>query len=42
MNRCAAVTGKLEVRLMGCQDLLEDVSIMVSLLFMYLIINIQL
>ncbi|XP_026476545.1 serine/threonine-protein kinase N-like [Ctenocephalides felis] len=25
MNRCAAVTGKLEVRLMGCQDLLEDV-----------------
>ncbi len=23
--RCAAVTGKLEVRLMGCQDLLEDV-----------------
>lgn len=24
-NRCAAVTGKLEVRLMGCQDLLEDV-----------------
>ncbi|XP_065347252.1 serine/threonine-protein kinase N isoform X2 [Cloeon dipterum] len=25
MNRCAAVTGKLEVRLMGCQDLLEEV-----------------
>lgn len=25
LNRCAAVTGKLEVRLMGCQDLLEDV-----------------
>lgn len=24
-NRCAAVTGTLEVRLMGCQDLLEDV-----------------
>ncbi|XP_035792127.1 serine/threonine-protein kinase N-like isoform X3 [Anopheles albimanus] len=24
-SRCAAVTGKLEVRLMGCQDLLEDV-----------------
>lgn len=24
-NRCAAVTGKLEVRLMGCQNLLEDV-----------------
>ncbi|KAL3283838.1 hypothetical protein HHI36_018008 [Cryptolaemus montrouzieri] len=24
-NRCAAVTGVLEVRLMGCQDLLEDV-----------------
>ncbi|XP_052897397.1 serine/threonine-protein kinase N isoform X1 [Anopheles moucheti] len=23
--RCATVTGKLEVRLMGCQDLLEDV-----------------
>ncbi|VVC36626.1 Hypothetical protein CINCED_3A012057 [Cinara cedri] len=23
--RCAAVTGKLEVRLMGCQDLLEEV-----------------
>jgi hypothetical protein len=25
MNKCAAVTGKLEVRLMGCQDLLEEV-----------------
>ncbi|CAG9854098.1 unnamed protein product [Phyllotreta striolata] len=25
LNRCAAVTGTLEVRLMGCQDLLEDV-----------------
>ncbi|XP_070494490.1 serine/threonine-protein kinase N isoform X2 [Chironomus tepperi] len=25
LSRCAAVTGKLEVRLMGCQDLLEDV-----------------
>ncbi|XP_019877003.1 serine/threonine-protein kinase N isoform X2 [Aethina tumida] len=25
MSRCAAVTGTLEVRLMGCQDLLEDV-----------------
>lgn len=25
LNRSAAVTGKLEVRLMGCQDLLEDV-----------------
>ncbi|CAB3360175.1 Hypothetical predicted protein [Cloeon dipterum] len=25
VNRCAAVTGKLEVRLMGCQDLLEEV-----------------
>jgi len=25
VNRAAAVTGKLEVRLMGCQDLLEDV-----------------
>ncbi|EDW02208.1 GH20027 [Drosophila grimshawi] len=25
MGRCASVTGKLEVRLMGCQDLLEDV-----------------
>lgn len=25
LNRCAAVTGKLEVRLMGCQDLLEEV-----------------
>lgn len=24
-NRCASVTGKLEVRLMGCQDLLEEV-----------------
>ncbi|KAL0280061.1 UNVERIFIED_CONTAM: hypothetical protein PYX00_001469 [Menopon gallinae] len=24
-SRCASVTGKLEVRLMGCQDLLEDV-----------------
>ncbi|KAK9891483.1 hypothetical protein WA026_014720 [Henosepilachna vigintioctopunctata] len=24
-NRCAAVTGVLEVRLMGCQDLLEEV-----------------
>jgi hypothetical protein len=24
-SRCAAVTGTLEVRLMGCQDLLEDV-----------------
>ncbi|XP_063240617.1 serine/threonine-protein kinase N isoform X5 [Bacillus rossius redtenbacheri] len=24
-SRCAAVTGKLEVRLMGCQDLLEEV-----------------
>lgn len=24
-NRCAAVSGKLEVRLMGCQDLLEEV-----------------
>lgn len=24
-NRCASVSGKLEVRLMGCQDLLEDV-----------------
>ncbi|ERL95282.1 hypothetical protein D910_12548 [Dendroctonus ponderosae] len=24
-NRCAAVTGTLEVRLMGCQDLLEEV-----------------
>ncbi|XP_021917778.1 serine/threonine-protein kinase N isoform X2 [Zootermopsis nevadensis] len=24
-TRCAAVTGKLEVRLMGCQDLLEEV-----------------
>uniref|UniRef100_A0A4Y0BHE3 protein kinase C n=1 Tax=Anopheles funestus TaxID=62324 RepID=A0A4Y0BHE3_ANOFN len=24
-SRCATVTGKLEVRLMGCQDLLEDV-----------------
>lgn len=25
LSRCAAVTGTLEVRLMGCQDLLEDV-----------------
>ncbi|KAL7046923.1 hypothetical protein ACKWTF_002745 [Chironomus riparius] len=25
LSRCAAVTGKLEVRLMGCQDLIEDV-----------------
>lgn len=25
LSRCAAVSGKLEVRLMGCQDLLEDV-----------------
>lgn len=25
MGRCASVTGKLEVRLMGCQGLLEDV-----------------
>ncbi|CAH0546529.1 unnamed protein product [Brassicogethes aeneus] len=25
INRCAAVTGTLEVRLMGCQDLLEEV-----------------
>jgi protein kinase N len=25
LTRCAAVTGKLEVRLMGCQDLLEEV-----------------
>ncbi|XP_056636168.1 serine/threonine-protein kinase N isoform X2 [Diorhabda sublineata] len=25
LNRCAAVTGTLEVRLMGCQDLLEEV-----------------
>jgi len=25
LNKCAAVTGKLEVRLMGCQDLLEEV-----------------
>lgn len=25
LGRCAAVTGKLEVRLMGCQDLLEEV-----------------
>lgn len=25
LGRCAAVTGKLEVRLMGCQNLLEDV-----------------
>ncbi|XP_055707639.1 serine/threonine-protein kinase N isoform X6 [Phlebotomus papatasi] len=25
LSRCAAVTGKLEVRLMGCQDLLEEV-----------------
>lgn len=25
LSRTAAVTGKLEVRLMGCQDLLEDV-----------------
>lgn len=25
ISRSAAVTGKLEVRLMGCQDLLEDV-----------------
>ncbi|CAH1132528.1 unnamed protein product [Ceutorhynchus assimilis] len=25
INRCASVTGTLEVRLMGCQDLLEDV-----------------
>lgn len=25
LNRCASVTGKLEVRLMGCQDLLEEV-----------------
>jgi hypothetical protein len=25
LSKCAAVTGKLEVRLMGCQDLLEDV-----------------
>lgn len=25
LSRCAAVTGNLEVRLMGCQDLLEDV-----------------
>ncbi|XP_066602587.1 serine/threonine-protein kinase N-like, partial [Prorops nasuta] len=25
ISRCAAVTGTLEVRLMGCQDLLEDV-----------------
>jgi serine/threonine-protein kinase N2 len=25
VSRCAAVTGKLEVRLMGCQDLLEEV-----------------
>jgi len=25
VNRTAAVTGKLEVRLMGCQDLIEDV-----------------
>lgn len=24
-NRCASVSGKLEVRLMGCQDLLEEV-----------------
>jgi hypothetical protein len=24
-SRTAAVTGKLEVRLMGCQDLIEDV-----------------
>ncbi|KAK6627600.1 hypothetical protein RUM44_010078 [Polyplax serrata] len=24
-SRCASVTGKLEVRLMGCQDLLDDV-----------------
>lgn len=32
MNRCAAVTGKLEVRLMGCQDLLEEVSILFKIL----------
>ncbi|XP_055324957.1 serine/threonine-protein kinase N isoform X2 [Sitodiplosis mosellana] len=25
MGRCASITGKLEVRLMGCQDLLEEV-----------------
>lgn len=25
LSKCAAVTGKLEVRLMGCQDLLEEV-----------------
>lgn len=25
LSRCASVTGTLEVRLMGCQDLLEDV-----------------
>ncbi|XP_012157851.1 serine/threonine-protein kinase N isoform X6 [Ceratitis capitata] len=25
LGRCASVSGKLEVRLMGCQDLLEDV-----------------
>jgi len=25
LGRCAAVTGKLEVRLMGCQALLEEV-----------------
>lgn len=25
LGRCASVTGKLEVRLMGCQDLLEEV-----------------
>jgi len=25
LAKCATVTGKLEVRLMGCQDLLEDV-----------------
>lgn len=25
LSRCAAVSGKLEVRLMGCQDLLEEV-----------------
>ncbi|XP_016998035.2 serine/threonine-protein kinase N isoform X4 [Drosophila takahashii] len=25
LGRCASVTGKLEVRLLGCQDLLEDV-----------------
>lgn len=25
LGRCASVSGKLEVRLMGCQDLLEEV-----------------